>query len=163
MKIRMRFCNTFSTFVLLKALLVAVVISGCGTFGGGNTKSDTPPENEWIKDMRARILKQIEDPNKQNAMLLIVDQTEMDLADLNQILRKFYENLRALNNEYEASPDAYREVITIFESERKTVADRIKASRFQLVELSTPEEWKTLTAYRKSKGLYKQSIIQSIE
>jgi Mg2+ and Co2+ transporter CorA len=123
-------------------------------------KAEFEPGTEWVEDMRDRIEKNIEDPNKKTDLLALVDQIEKDLVELDRVVQKLYADLRTLNDNYNASPEEYRKVISEFEADRKEVQDRIVNSRFKMRDLSTPEEWKKLVDYSKGKGFYQQTIRQ---
>ncbi len=159
----MRFLrNTYdcpSLFAVLAPCVLLGLVSGCSMFGK-KEKAEFKPGSEWIEDMRDRVRENIEDPGKKTDMLAVVDQVEKDLWELDRVVRKLYANLRTLNDNYNASPEEFRKVISEFEADRKEVRDRIVDSRFKMRDLSTPEEWKKLTDERKSKGLHRQTIRQ---
>jgi hypothetical protein len=132
---------------------------GCSKFGKKD-EAKFKPGNEYVEDARDRVSKNIEDPDKKTAMLALVDQVEKDLLEVDRVVQKFYANIGALNDNYNASPDEYRKVISEFEADQNEVRDRIIDIRFKMRDLSTAEEWKELTHYRKRKSLYKQTIRQ---
>ena len=152
-------CGWPSLFAALALCVLLGLTYGCSTFGK-KEEAKFEPGIEWVEDMQGRVAENIEDPDKKTAMLALIDQIEKDLLEVDRVVRKLYADLSTLNDNYNASPDEYRKVISEFEADHKEVRDRIIDSRFKMRDLLTPEEWKKLTDYSKRKGLYKQTIRQ---
>ena len=146
-----------SLFSVLALCVLLGLVSGCSMFG---KKAEFEPGSEWVEDMRERVRETIEDSDKQTEMMALVVQVERDLFELDRVVRTLYADLRTLNDNYNATPEEFRKVISDFEADRKIVQDRITDSGFKMRDLSTPEEWKELTDIKKRKGLYKQTIRQ---
>ena len=106
------------------------------------------PGNEWVEEMRTRIETVISEPAKKNNMLSIVKETERDLLELDRVIQKFYADMGKLKDNYGASREDFARAISEFEAERKIVGQRIIDKRFQMRDLSTPEEWQRLTGWR---------------
>ena len=160
MKFRRNTCGWPSFLTVLALCVVMLGLTyGCSKFGKKD-EAKFKPGNEYVEDARDRVSKNIEDPDKKTAMLALVDQVEKDLLEVDRVVQKFYANIGALNDNYNASPDEYRKVISEFEADQNEVRDRIIDIRFKMRDLSTAEEWKELTHYRKRKSLYKQTIRQ---
>ena len=139
----------------LAFILLFYLTFGCSR---GIKKAEFEPGEEWITDMRERIEASIDEPNKKNQMLLMVDQIEDDLIKLNQTIRKHYADLFTIDRNYEALPEDFRKQFAHFNRSRYQIRNQIIETRFQLKELVTPEEWKKLTDVSKKKGLFKISI-----
>lgn len=159
MRFRRSTCGWPSLFAVLTLCALLGLTYGCSKFGKKD-EAKFKPGNEYVEDARDRVSKNIEDPDKKTAMLALVDQVEKDLLEVDRVVQKFYANIGALNDNYNASPDEYRKVISEFEADQNEVRDRIIDIRFKMRDLSTAEEWKELTHYRKRKSLYKQTIRQ---
>jgi hypothetical protein len=147
---------------LLAVLSLCVLfglISGCSKVGK-KEKAEFKPGSAWIEDMRNRIEDNIQDPDKKNSMLALVDQTEKDLLEVDQAVRKLYTDFSSLSENYNSTPEEFRKVISEFEASRRAVRGRVIENRFKMRDLSTPAEWKKLTDISKSKGLYQQTIRQ---
>jgi len=154
--------NTYgwhSLFAVLALCALLGLASGCSTFGK-KEKAEFEPGTEWIEDMRARVIENIEDPGKKTQMLALVDQTEEDLLEVDRLMLKLYADLSKLGENYNATPEEFQTVITEFEAHRNEVRDRVIENRFKMRDMSTPEEWKKLTDNSNRKGLYKQTIRQ---
>ncbi|MBW1752761.1 MAG: hypothetical protein JRJ46_06585 [Deltaproteobacteria bacterium] len=152
-------CGWPSLFAVLALCVLLGLTYGCSTFGKKD-EAKFKPGNEWIEDMRGRVAENIKDPGKKTRILALVDQAEKDLLELDRVVQQFYADIGALNDNYNASPDEYRKVISEFEADQNEVRGRIIDIRFKMRDLSTAEEWKELTDIKKRKGLYKQTIRQ---
>ena len=159
MKFRRNTCGWPSFLTVLALCVMLGLTYGCSKFGKKD-EAKFKPGNEYVEDARDRVSKNIEDPDKKTAMLALVDQVEKDLLEVDRVVQKFYANIGALNDNYNASPDEYRKVISEFEADQNEVRGRIIDIRFKMRDLSTAEEWKELTDIKKRKGLYKQTIRQ---
>jgi hypothetical protein len=144
---------------LISLCVLFALISGCSKVGK-KEKAEFKPGSVWIEDMRNRIEDNIQDPDKKNSMLALVDQTEKDLLEVDQAVRKLYADFSSLSENYNSTPEEFRKVISEFENSRRAVRDRIIETRFEMRDMSTPAEWKKLTDNSKRKGLYRQTIRQ---
>ena len=132
---------------------------GCSKFGKKET-AEFNPGGKWLADMRARVEENIEDPDKKTRMLDLVDRTEQDVMEIDRAVMKLYADISTLGENYDASPEAFREIMTEFETDRIKIRDRIIDTRFAMRDLATPEEWERLTDNSKKKGLFQQTIRQ---
>jgi len=146
-------------FAVLALCVLLGLTSGCSKFGK-KEKAEFKPGSAWLEDMQARVEENIEDPDKKTRMLALLDQTEKDLLEVDRVVRKLYADLSTLSENYNSSPEEFRMIISGFEANRRDVRDRIIETRFEMRDMSTPEEWKKLTDNSKRKGLYRQTIRQ---
>ena len=151
------FLLIFAALVL--AILLALV-PGCSKFG----KKDATiyeKQNEWIQDMEERIVDHIKDPATRTEMMVIVDQVGQDLVELVTMTRKLYVDFAKLDDSYTATPEDYQKLISEFEANHKVVSERVIESRFNLKDLTTPEEWDELTDSGDNEGVFRMTIMPS--
>ena len=159
MKYFRKTCKWPSLFAVSALCMMLVFASGCSKFGKKET-AEFKQGDAWLTDMRGRVEENIEDADKKTRMLDLVDRTEQDVMEIDRIVKKLYTDISILGENYDASPEAFREILTEFEADRIEIRDRIIDTRFAMRDLATPEEWGRLTDNSKKKGLYQQTIGQ---
>ena len=123
--------------VILSLFVLIGFVYGCGKIGK-KEKAEFKPGREWIKDMRARIEDNIQDTDRKNRMLTLIDQNEIDLIEVGVAVRKFYSDFKALGENYNSTLEEFRKVIFEFDARHSEVLDRLTERRFMLRDISTP-------------------------
>lgn len=147
------------------ALVIAAVLAlvpGCSKFGKKD-RTIYEKQNQWIQYMEEQIADHIKDPETRTEMLVIVDQVGQDLSELIIITRKLYTDFVKLDESYTATPEDYQKLLSEFEADRKLVSERVIEGRFKLKDLTTPQEWEALTDPGDDTGVFRMTIMPSID
>jgi hypothetical protein len=145
--------SLLAVLMLCSAIGFTVITLGCSKIRK-KEKAEFEAGKEWLEDMRDRIEKKISDPDKNRAMLALVDQAERDLRELDQAVLGFYRDLARVDSDYNSTRQDLQRVFDEWNAKRREFRDRFMETNFKMREMVTPEEWRKLTRVRK--GLAQQ-------
>ncbi len=138
--------------VFLLILCALLVVTGCSR---GAKKTPAPGE-EWADDLRSRIEKHIDDPEKKGQLLNLVDQDIGIFKNLSQETTTYNKKLIDVDRNYHSTPDDFRTVFSEYNQTRYRLRAQSLEVRFKMQALCTPEEWKEISHFRTKKGLFNQ-------
>lgn len=140
----------------LLVLCAALMVMACSR---GSQPLPVPGE-AWADDLRSRIEKHIDNPQKQQQLMGLVDQEMALFQKLAQDTDTFRQKLLAVDKNYASTPDEFRAVFSEFNQKRYGLRSRSMNIRFKMQALCTPEEWQDISHFRTKKSLFNQ-LIQS--
>ena len=85
------------------------------------------------------------DTGRAGKMLEIVKEIAVDLREIDEIVKKYYADIDALNADYHSTPDDFRKLTEEFNTKTQVFRSKFLDNRFKLKDLATPEEWKKIT------------------
>lgn len=97
--------------------------------------------------MREAVSRSVEEKDRRERMLALVDQMEAVERGIHQDLAVFIEKYRGMNGDYEAPRAAFDDLFGEFGARIKNARDRFFDLHFQLTALSTAEEWDQIVKY----------------
>jgi hypothetical protein len=125
-------------FVLV---LATAVISGCGN------KAGLPygPGGEWIDDMRERITKDIDDPDKSIRLLEQVDRIETVLIELDDTLLEYYDGVEKLDADHSSKREDFQKEIDTFNEHRNEALDRLISIVVEMKNVAGRTDWESIS------------------
>jgi hypothetical protein len=125
------------------ACAVGLVVSSCR----GTKPSPEAKTQEIVHKMREAVSRSVEEKDRRDRMLVLVDQMEVVERSIHQDLAVFIGKYRGMNGDYEAPRAAFDDLFGDFDARIKKARDRFFDLHFQLTALSTAEEWDRIVKY----------------
>lgn len=118
-------------------LLAAMLTTGC---------SSKPPSadvqlRQDAAELRTVINQQVTDPARRAQLLEHANALEQTVQDFTGESQRFAESLQALNGDYDTPPEKLRELFEQFDNQRIAMQSKVKDLHFQMLALTTPDEW----------------------
>jgi len=135
-------------------LCTALIVTACSR----GPQAPTVPGEEWADDRRSRIERHVDDPQKKNQLMGLVDQEMALFQKLAEDTGTFRQKLLAVDKNYDSTPDDFRAVFSEFNQKRINIRSQSMNIRFKMQALCTPEEWQDISHVRAGKGLFNQLI-----
>ena len=126
-----RFMAAFSVFALLAAC-------------GGSPEATADIERQAFDDMRAEVRAIIEDPQREEAVVTLVDRLQGHYENLRATAEARRKALRALNADYDATREQFTEFLDRYNAELAGNHKAFRDSHRALVDATTAEEWSAL-------------------
>jgi hypothetical protein len=118
-------------------LLVAVLATGCGS----KPPSADVQFRQDAAELRAVINQEVADRERRAQLIERADALEQALRDFNGKAQIFAESLQALNGDYDTPPEKMRELFEQFETQRSAMQSQVLDLHFQMLALTSPDEW----------------------
>lgn len=138
--------------VVILLICSFVLVTGCTR----KAKKTIVPGEEWADDLRSRIAKHIDDPEKKGQLLNLVDQDIGIFKNLAQETATYNKKLLDVDRNYHSTPDDFRTVFSDYNQTRYRLRAQSMEVRFKMQALCTLEEWKEISHFRTKKGLFNQ-------
>ena len=139
--------------IFLTIAAIFMIFSSCSRHQQ-ETPPDFDPGQAWLQDMRQGIDSTIQDVQKKNQLVSIIDQFESELHGADQVVQAHYQHMIAVDKNIHASPDDFRKVFDEFYKQQLRYRTRFLDLRFQMVALVTADEWDNLTSISKKDTLF---------
>jgi hypothetical protein len=137
------------------AVLIVMLIGGCG----GNSQTPEDIEKQAFDDMRAEVREIIEDPQREEAVVKLVDRLQEEYSTLRETAETRRKALRALNADYDATREQFVEYLDRYNADLVRSHKAFRDSHRGLVEATTAEEWSELAkSNTKSMGQLAKSL-----
>jgi len=133
-----------SALAVLLFLSFLIALAGCSK----GKKNSPEPGDEWAEDLRARIEKYIQDPDKKNQLMDLVDQDMTVFKQLAQAAELNQKSLLDVDRNYHSTPEDFKKVFAEFNETRYRLRAESLEIRFQMKDLCTPEEWEGLSHFQ---------------
>ncbi len=140
------------TVGLLAAGVLLLGLAGCGHHGMGYGHGSEDMGDRVTSRMNALIEKSVQDQGKAQKAQTIVANMAQEIKDSYKGQRQFHRMLYELNANYNATPEDFTKILDEMSNARMKSASKILVLRFQLKELLTADEWKTLSENMASYG-----------
>ena len=130
-------------------ILVAVLtlsVTACSS----SKKGVNEPAYDWIEDLRSNATDVVKSPDKAASILELIDDLEIKLLDLDRVARKHYASLGELTANYDTDRSAFDRQMRDFNVDIQARRERLLDIRFQIKDLSTPEEWAAIADFDNS-------------
>ncbi|HVY04735.1 MAG TPA: hypothetical protein VHB46_02040 [Burkholderiales bacterium] len=132
---------------LLLWLAIGLVTIASGCSGRGVTREEAIADA--LDAMRAAARQHIADMQRQPVVLKAIDGLQAELASFDDALRLGMEQVRALN----ANPDTSRADLEValksLDAGRKQARQRILQRHFEIIDMTSADEWSTLAPHEK--------------
>jgi TRAP-type mannitol/chloroaromatic compound transport system substrate-binding protein len=140
-------------YLLVPALVT--LFAGCG--GSPETAEDI--EKRAFDDMRAEVREIIEDPQREETVVGLVDELQRQYSNLRDTTETRRKALQTLNAEYDATREQFVELLDKHNAEMESSHKTYLKSYRAFVEATTAEEWSALAkSNTKSMGQLAQSL-----
>lgn len=120
--------------------LALLLIAGCG----GTPPDPVELERQAFDDLRDEVRLVVQDSGRETAVLGIVDELQADFIRLRELAEGRRQGLRELNADYDATRAQFETLLSEFSQQREFSHARFQATRAELKESTTPEEWSEL-------------------
>jgi hypothetical protein len=140
--------------IILVAILAVLMITGSCSRHKQETPPDFDPGQAWLQDMQQEVDSTIQDNEKKEQLMSIINQFEAELNGLDETVKGHYKRLIAVDQDIQSSPDDFRQVFNAFHKQQLWHRTRFLDLRFQLKELVTAGEWDKLTYISKKDTLF---------
>ena len=144
---------TFSSFLCISLCAMLVLLAGCA----GKDKADSSAE--WITQMRSKVSIVVEDPDRAEQIIGVFSGVEADLQKWGAYKGEYFMEMEALNADYDATPEEFRDLIGSYNVERSQIKRKMLDARLKIKGLSTRDEWQVLTTLDKT--LFQQVLGES--
>ena len=145
---------TLASWMAVSVFFLA--LSGCA---GKDKPSPVDIETAAFEDLRSEVLSVINDPDRSEQALAIVDELQLSFNALRTHLAERRVKIGALNADYDASREDITAAFNGIQSEMASNQQQISALHRQLAEMTTADEWARLA---KSKSATMDAAISSI-
>ena len=102
------------------------------------------PGRDWLQTMRKQIIETIADSDRKDTLLKVVSQFDLALGQMDRSVQDFYKKLIAVDENYHSTAKDFQNVFDDFNQKRMSFRERLIDLRFQMVNLTSPEEWNQL-------------------
>jgi hypothetical protein len=137
------------------AVLIVLLIGGCG----GNPQTPEDIEKQAFDDMRAEVREIIENPQREEAVVKLVDRLQEEYSTLRETAETRRKALRALNADYDATREQFVDYLDRYNADLVRSHKAFRDSHRGLVEATTAEEWSALSkSNTKSMGQLAKSL-----
>jgi hypothetical protein len=83
----------------------------------------------------------VADPGRRAQLIERANALEREVQDFSAKAWTFAESLKALNGDYDTPPEKLRELFKQFDNQRVAMQSKLKDLHFQMLALTTPDEW----------------------
>lgn len=139
---------TLNRATLAAAVFATAMIAACSENrlpqGGAGARA--------MQDMRDEVSRIVVDAQRREKLHAAILRYEDELRTFEQTVLEFQELLHALNSDPGASADQFSDLISRYEVERKAARARLLKIHFDLLGLTTEDEWRSI-AKREAKLL----------
>ena len=131
--------------ICLTVLIAALSISSTGCIRKKATAPGYGPGYEWVDDMRDRIQKNINDPDKVTGLVAVVDKIELTLIDLDGEVKAYFATLAKLDRDYNTTREEFQSAMDEFNTARDKNFERMLGFMFEMKKIAGKEDWKKLS------------------
>ena len=124
-------------------LLFTTTLIACGKHQAKDA-SEFEPGQTWLETMKRSIDQTIADDDRKAQLLDVIDRFEQELNGLDRAVLRLYEDLVAVDMNYRSTEEDFRKVFADFRQRKRSYRTRFIDLRFEMIALTTAEEWKKL-------------------
>jgi len=135
-----QFLSRFCLIVLVSVSLFS--LAGCR---GKKTESAYGPAADWVDDMRERLPKDIDDPEKVAKLLVVVDNMETTLVDLDANVKAYYTTLTELDKNYHTTREEFQAAVDKFNTVRHESFEKLIEYMYKMKQIAGEEDWKIIS------------------
>ena len=129
----------------------AILAAACGVVVGCTTREIPQADvvGGKLKAVREEILRVVPDARRQAQLRRAVDRMERELHDFDQAISALSTASRALNADPDASRAQFQGLVDRFESRSRPIRERVTRAHFDLLALTTADEWKSIARHER--------------
>ena len=139
------------------ALFIVLAIAGCG---GKEAVSPADIEQQAFDDLREKVSKVIEDPERRAVVNAEVDKLQISYTDFRLAVTARRTEVRTLNADYDATREQFHEFVEKYNNQILTDHGVLLKSHQALISATTPEEWDEL---QKADSKMMKKLISSLQ
>ena len=140
--------------IIFAAIIAMFIVTGSCTRHKQETPPDFDPGQAWLQGMRQDIDSTIQENEKKQQLLSIIDLFEKELDSLDQAVQDHYQRMIVVDQDINATGDDFRQVFKAFHKQQQIHRTRCLDLRFQMVGLVSAQEWDKLTSFNKKDTLF---------
>lgn len=144
--------------IILQALTI-LLLAGCG---GKEAVAPEDVEQAAFDDLRAEVMDVVPDSQRQEAILGLVDDLQIDFSELLKDVVVRRTEIRKLNSDYDATREQFHDYVARYDAAIRQSREKVTASRQKLVEETTVEEWDALKKVETRTMKKMVSLLQAI-
>ena len=134
-----------AVFVCLTVAFGALSVSSTGCIRKKATAPGYGPGYEWVDDMRDRIPKSVDDPDKVTGLLAVVDRTELTLIDMDGDVKDYYAALTKLDRDYKTTRGEFQDAFDQFDTKRHQHVEKLLGHMFEMKKIAGKEDWQKVS------------------
>jgi hypothetical protein len=131
--------------VCMSVAFGALSVSSTGCIRKKATAPGYGPGYEWVDDMRDRIQKNIDDPDKVTGLLAVIDKIELTLIDMDGDVKDYYADLTKLDRDYKTTRTEFQDAIDQFDTKRHQYFEKMLGHMFDMKKIAGKEDWKKVS------------------
>jgi len=131
--------------VCMSVAFGALSVSSTGCIREKATSPGYGPGYEWVDDMRDRIKKNIDDPDKVTGLLAVIDKIELTLVDMDGDVKDYYTDLTKLDRDYKTTRGDFQDAIDQFDTKRHQNFEKMLGHMFDMKKIAGKEDWKKVS------------------
>jgi hypothetical protein len=131
--------------VCMSVAFGALSVSSTGCIRKKATAPGYGPGYEWVDDMRDRIQKNIDDPDKVTGLLAVIDEVELTLIDMDGDVKDYYTDLTKLDRDYKTTRTEFQDAIDQFDTKRHQYFEKMLGHMFDMKKIAGKEDWKKVS------------------
>ena len=132
----------------VKKALLPVLVLLCGCAGHDVSQSDEIAKK--VRIVRDEVSRVVPDAGRREKLQAALDRFGRELEGFSRSASKLQESLHALNADPDASRAQFTQLIDRYEGERKSYRMRLTQIHFELLALTTDEEWRAISKHEAS-------------
>jgi hypothetical protein len=136
-------------------LIVLGVLVGCS----GSPTAMEDVEKQAFDDMRSGVRGIIDDPEREAAVVALVDDMEAQYVEMRETAQRRRAALQELNADYDATREQFAEYLDTHNADLKRTQQEFLAGHRRLINATTAEEW---SALEKSNTKSMQRLAESL-
>ncbi len=134
-------------YLLVTAILM--ITAGCGFRGTATDPAALEAHFESVRqNERQLITKIVEDPQRSNALFMLLDERDQIVSKHAGVVVAYIENMRTLNADYDAPQAEFEQLFATYRNDRQTYQQDLVNIVQQMKANTTAKEWKRLAKFQ---------------
>ncbi len=151
--------NDLKRLAIIFRALTFLLLAGCG---GKEAVAPEDVEQGAFNDLRSEVIDIVPDSQRQETLLELVDDLQIEFAELRKDVVVKRTELRKLNSDYDATREQFHEYAERYDAAIKQSREKVTASRQKLVRETTVDEWDALKKLETKTMKKLLSLLQSV-
>ena len=128
---------------------ILLITAGCGFRSTATDPAALTAQFETARqNERALITKIVEDPQRSNTLLMLLDERDQTVAAHADTVAAYIDNMRTLNANYDAQQAEFEQLFTAYRTKRQTYQQDLVNIIQRMKSSTTAKEWKQLAKFQ---------------
>lgn len=135
----------FMAFLLTAAILIGQ--HGCSSSEMFTVKELKETITLQSGVMRDCVIRFVQDPSRRDKLLVLIDELEKEFQEHNRNFEAFMDSFQLLFCDHDTSREAMEKALREYKATRQKARERILELHYEMVALTTAEEWEKAVEY----------------